>query len=194
MVVLFDAWGYSVTILELASVIASIIGISLGIVGTRWAWPFWILGSALYGWLFLEYDLLASAALQIVFIVAAIWGWFGWGSQGAKPKLLSNQNRFDWALFALIAWGLLNPILKELGAVASEIDTIILVGSLVAQILMVIQRVDAWVIWIVVNVIATIHYARQDLIFTSLFYAVLVLMAAQGWYQWLKMRPAKSLQ
>lgn len=194
MTVLFEAWGYPVTVLELASVIASIIGIALGIIGTRWAWPFWILGSVLYGWLFLEYDLLASAALQIVFILAAIWGWFGWGEKGAQPKLLINKNRIYWATFAVLLWVVLNPLLKELGAVATELDSIILVGSLVAQILMVLQRVDAWVIWIVVNVIATVHYARQDLFFTSLFYAVLVIMAAQGWYQWLKMRELRLPQ
>lgn len=192
MTVLFVAWGYEVTILELLSVVASVIGVSLGIVGTRWAWPFWIVGSVLYGWLFLEFDLLASAALQIVFIVAAIWGWFGWGEQGAKPRLLSNKSRLYWLGFAIMALLVLNPILQSLGAVATQLDSFILVGSLVAQILMVVERVDAWVIWIVVNVVATFHYSRQDLFFTSLFYALLVILAAQGWSRWLKMHQVES--
>lgn len=187
MNVLFTAWNYEVTILEFGSVIASILAIWLGILGTRWAWPFWILGSALYGWLFLEYDLLASAALQLIFIAAAIWGWFGWGAKGAQPKLLSNKNRTYWLFFAMIAWAGLNPLLKELGAVATYLDSFIFVGSLVAQILMVQQRIDAWVIWIAVDVVGTIHYARQELYFTALFYAILVIMAAQGWFRWLKM-------
>lgn len=187
MTVLFTAWEYEVTILEFGSVIASILAIGLGIIGTRWAWPFWILGSVLYGWLFLEFDLLASAALQLIFIAAAIWGWFGWGAKGAQPKLLDNKNRTYWLLFAMIAWAGLNPILKELGAVATYLDSFIFVGSLVAQILMVQQRIDAWVIWIAVDVVGTIHYARQELYFTALFYAILVLMATQGWIRWLKM-------
>lgn len=193
MTVLFTAWGYQVTLLEMLSVIASIAAIWLGIVGTRWAWPLWILGSVLYGWLFLEFDLLASAALQLVFIAAAIWGWFGWGAQGAKPKLLSNKHRSYWFLFAIIAWAGLNPLLKELGAVATQLDSLIFVGSLVAQILMVMQRADAWMIWIAVNVIATIHYGRQELFFTALFYALLVVMAIQGWIRWLRMLNSKSL-
>lgn len=187
MTTLFTAWNYEVTILEFGSVIASILAIWLGILGTRWAWPFWILGSALYGWLFLEFDLLASAALQLIFIAAAIWGWFGWGAKGAQPKLLSNKNRTYWLLFAMIAWAGLNPLLKALGAVGTYLDSFIFVGSLVAQILMVQQRIDAWVIWIAVNVVGTIHYARQELYFTALFYAILVIMAVQGWFRWLKM-------
>lgn len=188
MIVLFTAWGYEVTVLEFLSVIASILAVGFGILGIRWAWPFWIVGSVLYGWLFLEFDLLASAAMQLIFIAAAVWGWFGWGKQGAQPKLLANKSRSFWLVFALLAWAGLNPVLKELGAVATYLDSFIFIGSFVAQVLMVAQRVDAWVIWIVVDVVGTIHYARQELYFTSLFYGLLVIMAIQGWYRWLQMR------
>jgi nicotinamide mononucleotide transporter len=188
MNVLFTAWNYEVTILEFASVVASILAISLGIIGTRWAWPFWILGSVLYGWLFLEFDLLASAALQLIFIVAAIWGWFGWGSKGAQPGFLANKSRSYWLVFALVAWAGLNPLLKELGAVATYLDSFIFVGSFVAQVLMVKERIDAWVVWIAVDVVGTIHYARQELYFTALFYALLVAMAIQGWVRWKRMQ------
>ena len=92
----------------------------------------------------------------------------------------------------MIALAGLNPILKELGAVATYLDSFIFVGSLVAQILMVQQRIDAWVIWIAVDVVGTIHYARQELYFTALFYAILVLMATQGWIRWLKMNQKAS--
>jgi nicotinamide mononucleotide transporter len=188
MNVLFTAWNYEVTFLEFASVVASILAVGLGIIGTRWAWPFWILGSVLYGWLFLEFDLLASAALQLIFIAAAVWGWFGWGSKGAQPQFLANKSRSYWLLFALIAWAGLNPLLKELGAVATYLDSFIFVGSFVAQVLMVKERIDAWIVWIAVDVVGTIHYARQELYFTALFYALLVVMAIQGWMRWTRMQ------
>jgi len=188
MNVLFTAWNYEVTFLEFASVVASILAVGLGIIGTRWAWPFWILGSVLYGWLFLEFDLLASAALQLIFIAAAVWGWFGWGSKGAQPQFLANKSRSYWLLFALIAWAGLNPLLKELGAVATYLDSFIFVGSFVAQVLMVKERIDAWIVWIAVDVVGTIHYARQELYFTALFYALLVVMAIQGWMRWSRMQ------
>ena len=76
MFVLFTVWGYDVTVIEFASVILAFIAIALGIRGTRWAWPFYFASSLLYGWLFLEFDLPASAAMQLVFITAAVWGWF----------------------------------------------------------------------------------------------------------------------
>jgi nicotinamide mononucleotide transporter len=76
--IFFTAWGYEVSYLEFIASIASFIGVGLGITGKRITWPWWGISSALYLVLFIEWDLLASALLQIVFIAAAIMGWFGW--------------------------------------------------------------------------------------------------------------------
>lgn len=78
-------WGYELSYLELIAVMASFIGVALGITGKRITWPWWALSSVLYGILFFQWELYASAALQIVFIIAAIIGWFGWEPSGAKP-------------------------------------------------------------------------------------------------------------
>ena len=63
MSVLFQAWGYEVTILELAAVITSLLAVYLGALGTRRAWPWWILSSALYGLFFINVDLILSCHL-----------------------------------------------------------------------------------------------------------------------------------
>ena len=65
--------SYDLTWLEFAAVVTSLIGVWLGTTGKKITWPWWAISSALYGWLFLHWDLYASAALQVVFIAAAIW-------------------------------------------------------------------------------------------------------------------------
>lgn len=193
MFVLFTAWGYDVTGLELASVIFALLGIGLGIRGTRWAWPFYFLGSFLYAWLFVEFDLLASAALQVVFMVAALWGWFGWGAEGVRqPNQLTNRTRLVIAIGMIAAWLLTAPLLQAIGGVATWPDAFIFVGSLVAQVLMVREYVEAWPLWMIVNFVGVAHYANQGLWFTSLFYGVLIVMAVIGWREWSDRR-AKSL-
>jgi nicotinamide mononucleotide transporter len=49
---------------------------------------------------------------------------------------------------------------------------------------MVREKFEAWPIWFVVNIVATIHYARQDLWFTSLLYVVFTFVALVGWRKW----------
>jgi nicotinamide mononucleotide transporter len=184
MFILFTAWNYPVTILELAAVIASLIGVWLGTSGARFTWPWWVSSAILYGLLFLQYDLIASAALQLVFIAGGIWGWFGWGKSGAKPESLKNKERVIWLLALVVSWILLAPALASIGAAGTWLDSFILLGSLIAQILMVREKFEAWPIWFVVNIVATIHYARQDLWFTSLLYVVFTIIAVIGWRKW----------
>lgn len=185
MIVLFTVWGYDVTALELASVITAFIAIGLSIRGTRWTWPFYFLSSLLYGWLFVGFHLFASASMQLIFMAAAIWGWFSWGREGVRvPMRLSLPQRAGGALAVLALWALLAPLLQSIGGAATRGDAFMLVGSLAGQLLMVLQKTETWPVWMAVNTVGTVLYASQGLYFTSLFYAVLILMAFAGWRAW----------
>ncbi|MEY3319401.1 MAG: hypothetical protein RL540_1776, partial [Actinomycetota bacterium] len=125
----FAAWDYQVSYLEFASVITSLIAVTLGARGTRWAWPWWILSSSLYGLFFFNVDLLASAILQLIFIAAAIWGWFGWKPTGVEPRFMTTKERALWFLAALALWLIAAPALANIGAAASWPDSLLLVAS-----------------------------------------------------------------
>lgn len=185
MTVLFTVWGYDVSVIEFASVVLALIAIGLGIAGTRWTWPFYFVSSLLYGWLFVEFDLFASAAMQLIFMVAAVWGWFSWGSEGVRqPGRLASSWRAGGAAGVLVLWALLAPLLQSIGGAATWGDAFMLVGSLAGQLLMVLKKVESWPVWITVNTVGAVLYASQGLYFTSLFYAVLILMAITGWRTW----------
>ena len=185
MAVLFTVWGYDVTAIEFASVILAFAAIALGITGTRWTWPLYFLSSLLYGWLFIEVNLFASASMQLIFILAAVWGWFSWGREGVRvPGTLSPAARIGGAVAIVVGWAVLAPLLQRIGGVATRGDAFMLVGSAAAQLLMVLRKRDAWPVWIAVNAVGTVLYAGQGLYFTSLFYAVLILMAVAGWRAW----------
>lgn len=188
----FEILGYQLTYLELFATATSLVGVCLGVIGARITWPWWVSGSVLYGLLFWQWELYASAMLQVVFIIAGIWGWFGWGPSGAKPATLKVRERIIWALLLLAGWLLLTPLFSNIGAAATTLDTFILVGSLVAQILMVLEKYEAWVIWFVVDIVGTVHYYRQDLWFTSVLYAVFTVVAVIGFRRWLRESYARS--
>jgi nicotinamide mononucleotide transporter len=182
--IFFTAWGYEVSYLEFIASLASFIGVGLGITGKRITWPWWAISSALYLFLFLQWDLFASAMLQLVFIAAAIVGWFGWEPTGAKPGPFKNKYRIATLAAIVVATLLLAPVLKEIGAAAALPDTLLLFGSLAAQILMVYEKYDSWPLWLVVDAGYVALYASQGLLFTTLLYIAFTIMAALGWSTW----------
>jgi len=176
--------GYDLSYLEFFAVVASFIGVALGITGKRITWPGWALSSALYGILFMQWELYASAALQIVFIIAAVLGWFGWEPTGARPGALKNRNRIIIISAIFAATLALAPVLKSMGAASTYADAILFFGSLSAQILMVYEKYENWILWLIVDAGYVALYASQDLPFTTLLYAAFTLLAAMGWRKW----------
>ena len=75
-------------------------------------------------------------------------------------------------------------MLAKIGAAATWLDSFILVGSIVAQILMVKEKYENWPLWVVIDFVGTIHYARQELWFTSILYFVFTIIAFIGWKKW----------
>ena len=181
---LFTAWGYEVSILEFTAAVASFIGVYLGTTGKRITWPWWVLSSSLYGVFFYQVDLFASALLQIVFIGAAIYGWFGWAPTGAVPGTTSTRNRIRLVLGTLVSVAVLSPVLANIGAAATWTDAFILIASIVAQLLMVYEKYETWVLWLIVNVVATVQYLTLGYWFTALLYGVFAIVAILGWKRW----------
>ena len=181
---LFTAWGYEVTILEFVAALTSFVGVWLGTTGKRITWPWWALSSALYGVFFYQVELFASATLQIVFITAAIYGWMGWAPTGAVPGSLSVRNRRNIAIGTLISVAVLSPVLSNIGAAATWSDAFLLIGSLVAQIMMVRQKYEAWIVWLIVDLAGTVQYAMLGYWFTAVLYAMFTVIAIIGWKRW----------
>jgi nicotinamide mononucleotide transporter len=181
---LVTVFGYDLSYLEFVAVLASFIGVAIGITGKRITWPWWALSSVLFGILFIQWELYASAALQIVFIAAAILGWFGWEPTGARPGALKNKHRIYIFAATIVATLALAPVLKSMGAASTYADAILFFGSLSAQILMVYEKYETWVLWLIVDAGYVALYASQDLPFTTLLYAAFTVLAGMGWSKW----------
>jgi len=183
-ITLFTAWEYEVSLLEFIAAVTSFIGVWLGTTGKRITWPWWAAGSILYAVFFYQVELFASAALQIIFIVAAFFGWCGWGPTGAKPGTLSTRNRSYIALAVIASVAVLSPVLSGIGAAATWSDAFILIGSLFAQLLMIYEKFEAWFLWLIINIVGSTQYLLLGYWFTAMLYVVFTFVAVIGWRRW----------
>lgn len=182
--ILFTAWGYDVSLLEFSAAITSLVAVYLGTTGKKEMWPWWVISSALYALWFFDAKYYASFATQFIFIAFGIWGWIAWKRTGAEPATLSLRGRvFSVVTFAL-CWIAFAPYLKSIGAVAIWSDTFGLLGSLIAQVIMVREKWENWVLWFAVDIVLTIQYFRGGAYFTSLVYLIFTAIALLGWIRW----------
>jgi nicotinamide mononucleotide transporter len=182
--ILFTAWGYEVSLLEFVAALTSLSAVILGTTKRRITWPWWALSSVLYGVFFYQVDLFASAVLQIIFVIAAIYGWFGWAPTGAVPGNVSGRGRLIIGIVTILSVAFLAPVLSEIGAAATWTDAFVLIGSLTAQLMMIYEKFETWIVWVIVDVVATVQYLLLGYYFTALLYGIFTVVAVVGWKRW----------
>ena len=175
---------FIISILEAIAFITALIGVILGVLGPRTTWPWWATSSLLYAVIFYQSAYYASSVLQIVFITGGVMGWFGWGISGAKPRKSNSKER----LIIFIVLGTVTislwPILTNIGAASSTIEAFGFVGSVIAQLLMIWQRFEAWPLWLVVDLAYTYQYFKGQLYLTGFLYLIFSVIALWGWVRW----------
>ncbi len=177
---------FIISILEAIAFITALIGVILGVLGPRTTWPWWATSSLLYAVIFYQSAYYASSVLQIVFITGGVMGWFGWGISGAKPRKSNSKERL--IIFVVLGTVTVSlwPILSNIGAASSTIEAFGFVGSVIAQLLMIWQRFEAWPLWLLVDLAYTYQYFKGQLYLTGFLYLIFSVIAIWGWVRWKK--------
>jgi len=191
--------GFHTTPLELLSFVLSIATVLLNIRRNHWAWLFAIVSSAMYGIVFFGARLYGDAGLQLVFIVASVWGWYQWlhgpGKDAAAvavapsaPLVVTRLDRKGW-IASLAGWALGFALLALFldwftDTDVPYIDGFLTAGSLLGTLLTARKKVENWHTWIVVDLIYVGLYIHKNLYLTALLYALFVVLAVLGLRTW----------
>lgn len=187
----FSLWGSATTWLEIVA-FALALAMVVGNIRVRpWAWPLAIASSLLYGLLFWHHRLYGEAALQVFFVLMALWGWWQWlqGSlpdgSALRPRAMGLRQRSLTLLAIGVAWPLLGLYLARV--TDSDVpwwDAFPTAGSVIGQLLLGRQWIENWAVWGVVNVVSVGLFAWKGLWLTAGLYALFVVLSWAGWRAW----------
>mgnify|MGYP006273580351 FL=1 len=185
--------GSSVSWLELWAFALALGGVVLTARVSPWGWPPTIVASALYGWLFFEHRLYGDAALQLFFIAVSAWGWRAWlrttpadaSRVGSGVRSLDARVTRRLALALVACWAVLGALLARFTDTdVPWFDAAPTAGSVFAQVLLARKFVQAWALWIGVNLVAVALFAGKSLWLTALLYLIFVALSVAGWRRW----------
>ncbi|BCL75964.1 transporter [Jeongeupia sp. HS-3] len=178
--------------LEIIGFIATLAGITLATRGHVLTWPLQLCASLLYVWLFLDAQLFGESALQLVYAALAIYGWWHWHRKSPQAPALpiSRLGRREAIALngaALAATAAVSTMqVHFLPTDVPVLDSTVFVFGLLAQWLQARKKIENWLYWIVLDLIAAGIYWHKDLQLTALLYLILTALAASGWWQWRK--------
>lgn len=148
-------------------------------------WWVGLVSSVLFAVIFARVRLFAEVGIQVVYVVTSLQAIRIWLRGGADR----SERRVGWApdrwliltvpIF-LVALVLLRQVLIEVNGAAPFWDALTTVLSLTAHVYLMWRFVNAWYLWVVVDIIYVPLYASRGLYLTAGLYVVFLLMAVGG--------------
>ena len=178
--------------LEIAAALLGVTNVALVVRRTTWNYPFGIAMVSLYFFVFWEAKLYSDALLQIFFLIIQAYGWWAWAhasrvDDGVAVAWMGGRTRLIWAagtIAGILIWS--SGMARFTDAAAPFADGTIAGLSVAAQILQSFRRVESWLLWITVDVLAVGLFAWRGLMVTSGLYLLFLVLSVIGFIEWRK--------
>jgi nicotinamide mononucleotide transporter len=184
--------------LELTGVVTGLLCVYLAAVNNIWNWPFAIISTGIYIYIFAQEALYADALQNIYLFAINIYGWYYWSRQPANaPKVpvvrITQKQIITLLLIAVLATPVLGFTLVSLAKVLHYqpaaypyLDSFCTVVSLTAQVFMARKVLENWLVWIFVDIIYVGIYAVKGLERTAFMFGIYAVLALVGYLDWHK--------
>lgn len=198
----FTILGYPLSYVELFGTVLYLWSVWLIAHRRVLTWPVGIVSVLLYMALFYQIRLYADAMEQVYYLIVSVYGWLHWGrspttnGQRVIVRFSLPREIVRWiiaaAILSIFTGLLISRLHQFLPGVFPEpasfpfLDALTTVMSFVAMWLMAKKRIESWIYWIIVDVIAIGLYFVKDVWFVSLLYVILLIMAINGLMTWSK--------
>jgi nicotinamide mononucleotide transporter len=155
-----------------------------------WGWPAGIVSVSIYLYVFWEARLYGDFLLQGVYVVLGFYGWYHWLYGGASVRVLPlSRLPRERALPALLGGVLATGALGAYFHFRTDndfpfADATTTVFSLLAQWMLTQKQLENWLLWIFVDAICVVVYYQKALYITTFLYAVFLVLAAMGYWEW----------
>lgn len=161
----------------------------LVVVQSIWNFPVGIANFGFFIVLFWQSRLFGDMALQVVYLILAILGWYQWLHGGTHRSRLTVRTTSLGEAFALAAVGIaltavLSVYLRSIHDTAPFLDALTTTASLIAQWMLNTKRLENWFVWIAADVIYVYLYTVKGLHLTAVLYAIFIAMCVAGLISW----------
>lgn len=180
------------TLLEIAAVLASALGVWLTTQRKISSWPVTLSASLLYALVFHREKLYSDMLLQFVFATFSIYGWWHWWhgfkEQGeVRVERLSGLGLASGIVVGAVGSALLGFLMaRYTDAALPHIDAALTSFSLVGQFWSTRKHIANWWLWIAADMIYTGVFVYKHLYLTAVLYLFFVFLAVVGLRAWQK--------
>jgi nicotinamide mononucleotide transporter len=166
----------------------------LCVVERRINYPIGVVSSAAYAWLFARTGLVASAILNIYLVPQLAYGWWRWDRDVVTRPVTNVKIKTIPAYVVVSGVFYLGAILLNhaFNGTMAFWDGVIFAGSIVAQFMLDNKKLQNWIVWFVVDVVAIYEYFHVGLPLVGFQYILFLLNTIVGYIAWQRTKNAQK--
>ena len=160
-----------------------------------WCWPLGLVSVAVAAVVFYDSFLYSDMILHVYYFGMNVYGWVYWSRKPKDADVLSVSNlsfrqNVIWIGITAVgtaAWGFVMS--QNTQAAFPFGDAFTTVASLVAQWFMAQKKLENWIYWFIIDVVAITIYAMKGLYLFSAQYVIFLILCAVGFRSWKNTMP-----
>ncbi len=183
-----------IVVLELISVVFALLSVWYSMRENILVYPTGIIGTGIAAYILLFWGLLGDMLINTYYFVMSIVGWYLWTRKVDEthfvPITRTTKNEKKWSILLFVGTIIFVSVVYFLAdrfnVWTAYVDTITTAIFFVGMWLMAKKKLENWVYWIVGDIITVPLYWYKGLIFSSLLYFLLTIIAIYGYKAWKK--------
>lgn len=184
-------------LIEIIAILSGITSVWFSRKENIWVYPTGLIGTILYVYISFDGALYGEASVNLYYTIMSIYGWYNWLRRDPQQELIvhiTHSSKKEWtielcffaALYIIIFFAL--SFIKEAfsaGAIPWA-DALASASAFTGMWLMTKKKVNSWIWWIITNIASIPLYYVKGYTFTSVYYAILLVLAVMGLISWRK--------
>ncbi|MCL6267519.1 nicotinamide riboside transporter PnuC [Flagellimonas myxillae] len=183
-----------IIVLELVSVVFALLSVWYSKRENILVYPTGIVGTGIAAYILLYWGLLGDMLINTYYFIMSIVGWYLWTRKVDDThfvpitKTTKREKKWSVLLFigTIIFVSVVYAVADKFNVWTAYVDTLTTAIFFVGMWLMAKKKLENWVYWIVGDIITVPLYAYKGLIFSSLLYFLLTIIAIYGYKAWKK--------
>jgi nicotinamide mononucleotide transporter len=183
--------------IEYIAVFAGIISVWFSRKENILVYPIGLINTIFYIYLSFQQGLIGEASVNLYYTVMSIYGWIWWSRKDKEHHTIlqiTSSSRKEWGqelLFFGVFYVLIFFALSYLKTnfypnAIPWADALASASAYTGMWLMAKKKLESWIWWIITNIASIPLYFVKGLVFTSVYYVVLLVLAVGGLIEWRK--------
>ena len=178
------------SLLELLAVVFAVAYLILAVRENSLCWYAAGISTLIFLFIFWDVKLYMESGLQIYYLAMAFYGWYQWRDAQTETASLqvskwsARQHVVALALIATLTYVSGSLLNSGTDANLPYLDSFTTWASVVTTFMVARKILENWLYWLVIDSVSIYLYLDRELYFTSLLFAIYIVIIFFGWFAW----------